>query len=137
MRQNEDSHEPKHFTSTKVIEAPVESTPSGGDQRTSTSTTTCETSEQTSTTEPPYHHSEVDATIDCNESMRMESLKKLYSTYTRIILMSIFFTLIFIIASFKYVFPIDIGLPLIVGLSLLNLSLILELKEKKYFDRSS
>jgi len=122
MSQNEDSHDPEHFTSTKVIEAPVESTPSGGDHRTSTSTTTCETSEQTSTTEPPFHHSEVDATIDCNESMRIELLKISYEflpiwAFATALLLSglTYFT-------FLKLIPLDIAAPLFVGLLLIIIS---------------
>jgi len=138
MSRPEDSDEPEHTSSIREEILRYEgSISSGGVPLTSTSSTTCETSDQTSTTEPPLYYSVIDATINHNESMRRVLLKKLYSTYTGAILAATFFILLSIIALSYNLIPVLVGLPLIFGSSLFTFSLILELKEKKYFDRDS
>jgi len=119
MDQNEYSDEPEHSISTKLIEAPVESTPSGGNNLTSTSTTTRKTSNQISTTIPPYYYSEVDATRELSEvlaHMHERNMKRFRS----VCISGILWTLVFG-GSVSYLINIDYiasewGTPILGGL---------------------
>lgn len=125
MSQDEDSYEPENSTSTKEeILKFIESIPSNGVHRTSTTTTTRETNDQTFTTEPPFHYSELDEYLCSTEFMEKEVLKKSHKFFSRMVILQI----VTILSMSYYTFllkiiSLEIGLPFIVGMTLLFFSL--------------
>lgn len=91
---------------------------------TSTSTTTCETSFETSTTEPPLYHSEIDEHLYSTEFMEKELIEKTNEFFLNGMVLNILIILTLSLYTFVFkIIPLRVGLPFIVGMTILFFSL--------------